>query len=111
MLLPLTFTPVDLVWIAAEWAAAETDDGKEAQRDLVLSYKPPESVTQIADISLSVEAESVRKLLDGYGDDKGGRTKVVQSADCLYLPPPGYGRRTIRRSVTACWWSGWNSTL
>lgn len=62
----LELSPIDLIWIATEWAVAAESVGARGQRPLELTYTTPHGVEGITTIKFSVDPATVRELRDRW---------------------------------------------
>eukprot|EP00042_Codosiga_hollandica_P034577 m.242475 g.242475 ORF g.242475 m.242475 type:complete len:117 (-) comp54445_c0_seq8:397-747(-) len=54
--------PIDLVWIATEWAATDEYVPKDIQKPLELAYKLPGSIPGLSTITMTVPPETVSAI-------------------------------------------------
>ena len=73
---PMHLHPVDLIWIATEWAAPPLEAHATQQRALELLYTPPASATGMAKITYTLQPSAIRGLQQAILEQSGATTTM-----------------------------------
>jgi len=75
---PMHLQPVDLIWIATEWAAPPLEAPAKQQRALELLYTPPATATGMSKITYTVQPSAIRGLQQAILEESGATTAITE---------------------------------